>query len=114
MRSYVALLLVAVALAALLLPCDAMPRRGGGKRRGRTGDNLEAPPAPGSEGEGGEGGEGGDLPAWCDPTVEMGAWMNFDKIRQWCADNGFTEFGPYGGVPAEGEGEEGEEAPAEE
>ena len=40
--------------------------------------------------------------------------MNFDKIRQWCADNGFTEFGPYGGVPAEGEGEEGEEAPAEE
>ena len=32
--------------------------------------------------------------------------LNFRKMRLWCADNGWTDFGPYGGVPSEeGEGE---------
>jgi len=60
--------------------------------------------------------EAGEVPAWCDPTKEMGAWLNFVKMRKWCADHGFTNFGPYGGVPAEGEADaaaEGDAAPAE-
>jgi hypothetical protein len=33
-------------------------------------------------------------------------------MRKWCADHGFTNFGPYGGVPAEGDAAAGD-APAE-
>ena len=85
-------------------------------RRGRTNPiDGEAPPPPADDaaGEGGEGGEGeGDVPDWCNPTKEMGAWLNFMKIRVICGERGATDFGPYGGIPAEGE--EGEEAPVEE
>ena len=36
------------------------------------------------QGNGGNGGAGdgeGDLPAWCDPTDPMGAWMNYVKVE---------------------------------
>ena len=53
---------------------------------------------------------GDGVPDWCNPVTEMGAWLNFRKMRLWCAENGWTDFGPYGGVPSEedegaGEGE---------
>lgn len=84
-------------------------------RRGRTND-PEAPPPPedgaADDAAGGEGGEGGDVPEWCDPTKPMGAWLNYAQIRAICGERGFEDFGPYGGIPAEGEGE-GEDAPEE-
>ena len=52
-----------------------------------------------------------EIPAWCNPAVEMGGWLNFGKIRTICADLGYTEFGPYGGVPAPAD-EEGGDDPA--
>jgi len=87
---------------------DASPIYGApGKGKGNGGQaSLGIYGAPGKgkgnggQGNGGNGGAGdgeGDLPAWCDPTDPMGAWMNYVKIRQWCESNGFTEHGPYGG-----------------
>ena len=91
--------------------------RGKALRRGRT--NMDAPPPPpegaddpdaaGADGEGGE-----EVPAWCDPTTEMGAWLNYKQIRVICGERGFEDFGPYGGIPTEEEGEEGAEEAAEE
>merc|ERR1712218_67254 len=40
-----------------------------------------------------------EVPHWCDPSHSMGPWMNFSKLRRWCSDNGYSKFGPYGGVP---------------
>merc|ERR1712172_406382 len=102
-------------------------KRVGGRRkalrRGRTNPpadaEAEAPPAPEGdeavEGDeaadaGVEGEEAAEVPAWCDPATEMGAWLNYASIRTICGDRGFTDFGPYGGVPAAEEGaEEGDE-----
>merc|ERR1711997_581050 len=93
-------------------------KRVGGRRkalrRGRTNPpadaEAEAPPAPEGD-EAVEGEEAAEVPAWCDPTTEMGAWLNYASIRTICGDRGFTDFGPYGGVPAAEEGaEEGDEA----
>lgn len=98
------------------------------RRRGRQDELVDAPPPPpeetvdetmmengGEEGavEGGE--EGGDVPDWCNPIKPMGAWLNFRKMKIWCSDNGYTNFGPYGGVPTEEEagGEEGAEGGVE-
>ena len=41
------------------------------------------------------------MPNGCDPTTDIGAFLNFPKMRVWCASNGVTDFGPYGGVPSE-------------
>ena len=49
-------------------------------------------------GEGGEeGAEGEDIPDWCNPATEMGAWLNYASIRTICSERGATDFGPYGG-----------------
>ena len=40
----------------------------------------------------------------------MGAWLNYASIRTICGERGFTDFGPYGGVPAAEGAEEGDEA----
>jgi len=102
-------------------------KRVGGRRkalrRGRTNPpadaEAEAPPAPEGdeavEGEeaadaGVEGEEAAEVPTWCDPTNEMGAWLNYASIRAICGERGFTDFGPYGGLPAEEAAEEGDEA----
>lgn len=42
---------------------------------------------------------GDGVPDWCNPVKPMGAWLNFRNMRLWCADRGWTNFGPYGGVP---------------
>lgn len=49
----------------------------------------------------------------CDWKTNIGGFLTFCKWRKWCADNqGITDFGPYGGVPAscppeeEGSGDE--------
>merc|ERR1711950_3976 len=90
-------------------------------RKARTcGEACEPPPDPaaddaaaaeegGEDGEGGEeGAEGEDIPDWCNPATEMGAWLNYASIRTICSERGATDFGPYGGIPAaEEEGEEG-------
>ena len=55
---------------------------------------LPHPPSADAPG-GGDGGDG--VPAWCDPTHAMGAWLNFEKIREKCKELGFENFGPYGG-----------------
>ena len=51
---------------------------------------------------------GDGVPDWCNPVKPMGAWLNFKNMRLWCADKGWTNFGPYGGVPSRDNG-----APAE-
>merc|ERR1712172_293626 len=92
-------------------------KRVGGRRkalrRGRTNPpadaEAEAPPAPEGD-EAVEGEEAAEVPAWCDPATEMGAWLNYASIRTICGERGFTDFGPYGGLPAEEAAEEGDEA----
>merc|ERR1711971_1534949 len=61
-------------------------------RRGRT--NIEEIP---------------DEPVVADP---MGAWLNFQQIKVICGDRGFSDFGPYGGIPAVEEGLDEEVADA--
>ncbi len=48
--------------------------------------------------------DGDGVPDWCNPVKPMGAWLNFKNMRVWCADRGFTDFGPYGGAPSAGNG----------
>ena len=96
--------------------------RGQAGRRGRTNveaADAEAPPAPADDEaaakEGEEGAEGEEVPAWCDPTNPMGAWLNYKQIRAICGERGFEDFGPYGGIPVEEEAaEEGADEGAEE
>merc|ERR1711879_53337 len=40
------------------------------------------------------------VPNGCDPATAIGAFLNFPKMRVWCASNDVTYFGPYGGVPS--------------
>ena len=70
-------------------------------RRGRQEEGAVAPPPPAAAAADAAGEAESEVPAWCDPSKEMGAWLNFVKMRKWCADNGYTNFGPYGGVPVE-------------
>merc|ERR1711983_653592 len=83
-------------------------RRGQFARRGRTGMGADAPPPPPEGAD--DAAAGGEDADWCNPTTEMGAWLNYKQIRVICGERGATDFGPYGGIPAEeGEGEEGAE-----
>ena len=54
----------------------------------------------GDDGVEGEEGEE-EVPTWCNPADPMGAWLNFKAIRTICGDRGFSDFGPYGGIPAD-------------
>jgi len=124
MKSFYAILLVLVLIATLFPDVsEAMPKRGRGRgnsrrlrsRKGRTGTGLEAPPAP-EGGEGGEDGEEEEVPAWCDPTKNLGGFLNFATLSKWCADAGYgPDFSPYRGLPIAAEeegGEAGDEAAA--
>ena len=42
-----------------------------------------------------------DIPGFCNPTDPMGAWLNFEKVREWCIEHGFTDLSPYGGASQE-------------
>jgi len=44
-----------------------------------------------------------DIPPWCNPTDPMGAWLNYEKVRDWCIKQGFQDLSPYGGSGAETE-----------
>ena len=39
---------------------------------------------------------------------EMDPWFNYISILAICGERGFTDFGPYGGLPAEEAAEEGD------
>nr|XP_040579751.1 uncharacterized protein LOC121128239 [Lepeophtheirus salmonis] len=98
-------LLVSLLSVAVFLPQEgeSAPRggRGGGSRSrprsGRQGYENGATEGNGAEQEEEEGPEH----PWCDPKDPMGAWMNYINVRKWCAENGYTNFGPYGGVPSD-------------
>ena len=49
--------------------------------------------------------EGTELHNGCDHTTNIGAFLNFLRFRKFCGEKGVTDFGPYGGVSAEGSGE---------
>jgi len=117
-------IILALGLVALLSPdmADGRPQqrrrkfRGSDPRQARTAlpqDYPEPPSAdydstdniPGNDGTS----ESGDLPDWCNYVTNMGAWLNFGNVRTICGERGFSEFGPYGGVPAEEEGSGGGE-----
>merc|ERR1712176_118363 len=49
--------------------------------------------------------EGAALPNGCDPSSPIGAFLNFRGVKVWCGGLGVTDFGPYGGLPTEGEEE---------
>jgi hypothetical protein len=48
-------------------------------RKGKQ-DSEVAPPPPMTDEEAAAAAAEGDVPAWCDPTKEMGAWLNFVKV----------------------------------
>ena len=94
------------------------PRRrnfGFQSRKGRTFATQEILPPQADEaiqaesdydGSGDEAGAGVvETPHWCNPSHNMGSWMNFLKLRTWCSDNGHSNFGPYGGVPVVASGD---------
>ena len=67
-------------------------------------ENALDEPVEGTEaGDDGVEGEEGEeeVPTWCNPADPMGAWLNFKAIRTICGDRGFSDFGPYGGIPAD-------------
>merc|ERR1739838_912229 len=120
-------LFVLIALVVILYPEDSEASPARPIRRGRT--NIEEiPDEPvvaddadvAVEEEVVEGEEAGDdaegaeeeVPAWCDPADPMGAWLNFQQIKVICGDRGFSDFGPYGGIPAVEEGLDEEVAEA--
>ena len=51
-------------------------------------------------------GSGEELPNGCDPTTNIGGFLVFNGVKVWCGEQGVTDFGPYGGLPAEGSGED--------
>jgi len=111
-------LALALVIVALLFPEDSEARqvsrlRARGQRRvaafqrrGRTAQSNDypEPPAPPAGDEAAA--DGDDVPEWCNYAMPMGAWLNFGNIRSICGERGFSDFGPYGGVPAEEGGDD--------
>ena len=83
-------------------------------RQGRTFPSQDVLPPPqddnaalesaNSDYDGSGDSEAVEVPHWCNPSHGMGSWMNFLKLRKWCSDNGYSNFGPYGGAPSGDEG----------
>ena len=46
----------------------------------------------------------------CDPATNIGGFLIAKNWKAKCVEKGYTDFGPYGGVPAEEEGSGEEEA----
>ena len=138
MRVSLSLLVAMAVILAILLPEmeAASTRRGKGARRSRgraqarpragrfvgrrlrRGRQEEVDPEAEADLNAVDGEVAGDeameeLHNGCDWKTNIGGFLTFCKWRKWCADNqGITDFGPYGGVPAscppeeEGSGDE--------
>ena len=81
-------------------------RRGGlagrrGRQQRRRGRQEEEDDAPADD-------EGAEIPNGCDHQTNIGAFLNFVNFKKICVEKEVTDFGPYGGVPEEGSGEEEE------
>ena len=133
MRVSLSLLVAMAVILAILLPEmeAASTRRGKGARRSRgraqarpragrfvgrrlrRGRQEEVDPEAEADLNAVDGEVAGDeameeLHNGCDWKTNIGGFLNFCKWRKWCADNqGITDFGPYGGVPASCPPEEG-------
>merc|ERR1712127_18178 len=111
MKLSVVLLGLAV-LVALVLPEaeGAVARRRGGRRgrlqartqrrRGRQ-EEEAADDYQDLDDAGAEDGSGEELPNGCDPATNIGGFLVFNGVKVWCGEQGVTDFGPYGGLPAE-------------
>merc|ERR1712127_890283 len=111
MKLSVVLLGLAV-LVALVLPEaeGAVARRRGGRRgrvqartqrrRGRQ-EEEAADDYQDLDDAGAEDGSGEELPNGCDPATNIGGFLVFNSVKVWCGEQGVTDFGPYGGLPAE-------------
>merc|ERR1712156_643343 len=56
-------------------------------RKARTcGEACEPPPDPAADDAAAA--EGEDIPDWCNPATEMGAWLNYASIRTICSERG--------------------------
>merc|ERR1712127_601316 len=111
MKLSVVLLSLAV-LGALVLPEaeGAVARRRGGRRgrvqartqrrRGRQ-EEEAADDYQDLDDAASEGGSGEELPNGCDPATNIGGFLVFNGVKVWCGEQGITDFGPYGGLPAE-------------
>ena len=53
--------------------------------------------------------EGAEIHNGCDHATNIGAFLNYLRFKKFCVEKEVTDFGPYGGVPAEGSGEGDEE-----
>ena len=67
------------------------------RRKGRQEEEEEAPAAD----------EAVEIHNGCDHATNLGAFLNFLKFKTFCVEKEVTDFGPYGGVPAEDSGEGG-------
>merc|ERR1712127_947981 len=111
MKLSVVLLGLAV-LVALVLPEaeGAVARRRGGRRgrvqartqrrRGRQ-EEEAADDYQDLDDAASESGSGEELPNGCDPATNIGGFLVFNGVKVWCGEQGITDFGPYGGLPAE-------------
>ena len=50
--------------------------------------------------------EGAEIHNGCDYATNIGAFLNYLRFKKFCVEKEVTDFGPYGGVPAEGSGDE--------
>ena len=80
---------------------NGFTRKGGRHRKGRQEEVEEADDeTPETRADN----VGEDIHNGCDPNTNIGAFLNFIKFRKFCGGKGLTDFGPYGGLPAD-EGE---------
>merc|ERR1711962_1288193 len=97
------------------------PARRGGRlgrlqasRRGRQDEDAPEEDVNDLEAAAADEGSGEALPNGCDPNTNIGGFLVFKGVKIWCGTKGVTDFGPYGGLPVEGSGEEASEDVPEE
>merc|ERR1711962_904384 len=97
------------------------PARRGGRlgglqasRRGRQDEDAPEEDVNDLEAAAADEGSGEALPNGCDPNTNIGGFLVFKGVKIWRGTKGVTDFGPYGGLPVEGSGEEASEDVPEE
>merc|ERR1712115_178879 len=83
-------------------------------RRGRQDEDAPEDDVNDLEAASADEGSGEALPNGCDPNTNIGGFLVFKGVKIWCGTKGVTDFGPYGGLPVEGSGEEASEDVPEE